>query len=393
MGVIASAICKEGPLIVSPGETVTTAMIDNGSSCDNDSTPQITFSSQWHGSDKDVVIQVYCTGSGGAVYDYDYCSTPVKLASSVPSMSPSPSTSESAQPSQIPTSSAPSFPAGLIKTQNVKSSYTGLSCSISEAQIEAKILIFTNLLKATIVSTLRDKGMIMDPDNIVVTTNVISCSARNLKTRNTRSLQGSLIIEQEATFDAPTSTVDTVAIHAGISQGISDDSDLTGASVADVVLVAASPEERKPCDGITCGNAGKCALSESDPTQPTCICENTFELTFNSKGKPSCTCGSDTIFNADANRCFPPLTQAPTAVPSVSPTKTPTAFPTLSPTTKEEDPCVDDMISTFPLLKVDKEVGCNWLTKNKKKKRVRMNKYCGLDNVDSICPATCGLCS
>lgn len=229
----------------------------------------------------------------------------------------------------------------------------------------------------------------MDPDNIVVTTNVIPCAARNLKTINTRSLQGSLIIEQEATFDAPTSTVDTVAIHAGISQGMLDDSDLTGTSVTDVVLVAAS-EERKPCDGVNCGNhAGKCALSESDPTQPICICENTFELTFNSKGKPSCTCGSGMVFNANANRCFPPPTQAPT----VSPTKTPTAFPTLLPTTKEEDLCVDDMISTFPLLKVDKEVGCNWLTKNKKKKRVRMNKYCGLDNVDSICPATCGLCS
>ena len=142
--------------------------------------------------------------------------------------------------------------------------------------------------------------------------------------------------------------------------------------------------ERKPCDGVNCGNAGKCVLSESNPTQPTCICENTFELTFNSKGKPSCTCGSDKIFNKDANRCFPPPTQAPTSAPFLSPTK--------SPVKEDEDPCIDDMISTFPLLNVDKEKGCRWLTKNKKKKRIRMEKYCGLDYVDSICPKTCGLC-
>ena len=101
MGVIASANCKEGPLIVSPGETVTTAMIDNGSSCDDSSTPQITLTSQWDGSDKDVEIRVYCLGAGGVDHNA-YCSTPVKLASSVPSMSPS--TSESAQPSSLSSS-------------------------------------------------------------------------------------------------------------------------------------------------------------------------------------------------------------------------------------------------------------------------------------------------
>ena len=271
----------------------------------------------------------------------------------------------------------------------MKVSFTGLSSNLTEDQLEEIIVKLTKITKDTIVSTLRENGMRIDTDNIVIVTTIATLASRNLRTRNTRSLQGSLIIEQEATFDAPTSTVDTVALDAAITQAIATDSALSGVSVSSVLVVE---PERKPCDGITCGNAGKCALSESDPTQPTCICENTFELTFNS-GKPSCTCGSDTIFNANANRCFPPPTQAPTAVPSVSPTKTPTAFPTLSPTTKEEDPCVDDMISTFPLLKVDKEVGCNWLTKNKKKKRVRMNKYCGLDNVDSICPATCGLCS
>ena len=140
-------------------------------------------------------------------------------------------------------------------------------------------------------------------------------------------------------------------------------------------------EERKPCDGVNCGSAGKCALSESDSTQPTCICENTFELTFNSKGKPSCTCGSDTIFNADINRCLPPSTQAPS---TESPTISPTSLPT-------KNLCVDTN-STFPLLNLDKEKGCNWITKNKKKKYIRIEKYCGLDYVESICPATCGLC-
>lgn len=269
----------------------------------------------------------------------------------------------------------------------MKVSFTGLSSNLTEDQLEEIIVKLTKITKDTIVSTLRENGMRIDTDNIVIVTTIATLASRNLRTKKTRSLQGSTSIEQEATFNAPTTTVDSTAIDTGITQAMATDNALNGLSVTSTLVFA---QEKKPCDGITCGNAGKCVLSESDPTQPTCICENTFELTFNSKGKPSCTCGSDTIFNANANRCFPPPTQAPT----VSPTKTPMTFPTLLPTIKEdEDPCVDDMFSTFPLLKVDKEVGCNWLTKNKKKKRVRMNKYCGLDNVDSICPETCGLCS
>lgn len=157
------------------------------------------------------------------------------------------------------------------------------------------------------------------------------------------------------------------------------------------ILEPAPPApERKPCDGVTCG-AGQCALSESDSNQPTCICENTFELSIDDNGKPLCKCPDDKLLDEPNNRCLAPPTIAPTS----SPTKTPTAAPTLAPTSspiEQTVSCADDANAIFSLDRVDKEVGCEWLTKNWKMKSIRIERYCGRENVDSKCPATCGLC-
>ena len=151
-----------------------------------------------------------------------------------------------------------------------------------------------------------------------------------------------------------------------------------------------SPTGPPPCKDVSCNNAGKCALSPDDPTKPTCMCENTFELTFDRRGKPSCTCNAESVFHADVNRCFP-ITSAPSSAPTLVPSLT--QVPSLSPSqTPSIEKCVDNELATFTLINLEKSVGCSWILQNKKRASVRKERYCGLERVTSICPESCGLC-
>ena len=144
-----------------------------------------------------------------------------------------------------------------------------------------------------------------------------------------------------------------------------------------------------PCEGVTCSKRGKCQVLSH--TEAKCKCENTF---INSESGLDCVCPSNYEFNIDANRCFL-STDAPTKIPTKSPSIMITSAspePSAAKEVEDEDECVDDVNAKFPLLKVEKQVGCIWLTKNKKKKSIRVERYCGLSYVDSICPKTCGVC-
>ncbi|GFH47515.1 hypothetical protein CTEN210_03990 [Chaetoceros tenuissimus] len=193
---------------------------------------------------------------------------PSDVPSDIPSDSPSdqPSGAPSNAPSDIPSdnpsiSPSPTFPAVLITKQEVAVSFTGLSGALTKAELEEIIQKLETISKNTLIATLKANGMKIDPDNIIVTT--IVKSSRRLRSRKLRSLQGSTTIEQTLTFDAPTSTVDTGAIGTGIADDIVSDNGLVAAGITvDVQLVPKL--ERKPCDGVTCGYAGKCVLSETD---------------------------------------------------------------------------------------------------------------------------------
>ena len=141
-----------------------------------------------------------------------------------------------------------------------------------------------------------------------------------------------------------------------------------------------------PCHGITCSNHGKCKGNG------VCHCEDTFIQTNNGK---DCACPDGSFLNASANRCY-----APTSSPIVSPTSSPvTASPTASPTsvvtsapTPEAplDNSCEDGTETFTVN--NKEVGCDWLYKNKKREQKRKDMYCALNEVKLMCPNTCDFC-
>ncbi|GFH55280.1 hypothetical protein CTEN210_11756 [Chaetoceros tenuissimus] len=149
-----------------------------------------------------------------------------------------------------------------------------------------------------------------------------------------------------------------------------------------------------PC---SCGNAGVCTISPIDST-PWCICEDTFEVTYNSKGKPICTCPSDTLLN-DMNRCIPITTDSPLKPPSPSPTQTsttdsPTDLATNAPSafTPNDDECKDHDSFTFTLSTNDNIVACEWITSNKNRINERKAKYCHRADVKGACQMSCDNC-
>ncbi|GFH43890.1 predicted protein [Chaetoceros tenuissimus] len=166
-------------------------------------------------------------------------------------------------------------------------------------------------------------------------------------------------------------------------------SSICDSATAPSLCASPPPPPSNPCLSVNCGPGGQC-ISMS-PTDVSCRCENTFQEFLNSNGVPYCDCPKETTFNAEKNRCFAPPTIAPTSSPTKSPTAAPTLVPTSSPI-EQTVPCADDADATFSLDRFDKEVGCEWLTKNWKKKSIRIERYCGREKIDSMCPATCGLC-
>ncbi|GFH43835.1 predicted protein [Chaetoceros tenuissimus] len=96
----------------------------------------------------------------------------------------------------------------------------------------------------------------------------------------------------------------------------------------------------------------KCQLLS--PTEAACKCENIF---IQSANKLDCICDSNYEVDSDANCCFP-ITES----------------------------------ATFALINVEKDVPCSWLDKNYKMRDVRKKRYCKLERVKEICPASCGVC-
>lgn len=147
-----------------------------------------------------------------------------------------------------------------------------------------------------------------------------------------------------------------------------------------------------PCHGITCSNHGKCKGNG------VCHCENTFILTNDSK---DCACPEGSFLNTSANRCYAPTaspTLSPTSLPvTTSPTSLITSAPTGSPTSFETPVCEDDSSYKFELKRVEKEVRCNWISKNKKRKDKRRARYCNedFDNGALViaCKKSCNLCT
>lgn len=147
-----------------------------------------------------------------------------------------------------------------------------------------------------------------------------------------------------------------------------------------------------PCLSVNCGSGGKCYAIST--TEASCICEDTWELTMDSRQKPTCTCPATTTLNVEKNRCFAPPTMAPTKAPTITPTASPrTSSPTLVPTQtlKEEETCDDDDSGTF-ILDNQSVVGCDWLTKNSVKEEERKSKYCNRHEVKTLCPLSCDFC-
>lgn len=90
------------------------------------------------------------------------------------------------------------------------------------------------------------------------------------------------------------------------------------------------------------------------------------------------------------------MTAAPTRRPTKSPTLAPSSVPSDDKIKEENDDtptCVDDMSGTFKLVNIIQEVKCSWLTMNYDKTKVRKNKYCGRDEIKSLCQSTCGECT
>ncbi|GFH53843.1 hypothetical protein CTEN210_10319 [Chaetoceros tenuissimus] len=142
-----------------------------------------------------------------------------------------------------------------------------------------------------------------------------------------------------------------------------------------------------PCHGITCSNHGKCKGNGL------CHCEDTFIQTNDGK---DCTCPNGSFLNESVNRCYAPTsspTPSPTSSPvTASPTSSPTSVVTNAPTPEVsfDTPC-EDGSGTFTVN--NKEVGCDWLSKNKKREQKRKDVYCALNEVKLMCPSTCDVCA
>ena len=83
---------------------------------------------------------------------------------------------------------------------------------------------------------------------------------------------------------------------------------------------------------------------------------------------------------------------SPTKLPTISPSKGPTKVPSKAPTNAPTGPCVDS--STYEWTNdLGNSVDCAWLTKNSKKTRQRIGRWCGEANVSFACPITCETCT
>ncbi len=83
---------------------------------------------------------------------------------------------------------------------------------------------------------------------------------------------------------------------------------------------------------------------------------------------------------------------SPSQVPSSSPTNIPTLLPSNAPSSSPTAEC-HDFPGTFTLDFSGDQKECNYLLANPTKAELRKDKYCGRDNLISLCPASCSYCT
>lgn len=167
--------------------------------------------------------------------------------------------------------------------------------------------------------------------------------------------------------------------------------------VSPVWLPAPAPEPApEPCSCGNGHNAGVCTISPED-SKPWCICEDTFEVTYNSKGKPVCTCPNETLLS-NMNRCIPITTKPPTSSPTLTiTTDAPTDLVTNAPSVtvfspNDDGDCKDNTSFTFTLTSSEFMVGCDWITSNNKRIITRKDNYCDRADVKGACQKSCDNC-
>lgn len=285
---------------------------------------------------------------------------------------------------------SPSF--SLITLNDVQVSFSGFS-GMTKSEVEGLVAGLEAITVQAIISAITAQGFEIDAGSITISSTVLPSSSRKLHVVESRFLQGEYEIQQVATVEAPPSTVNTGTINDNVENGIDDavangSTNLSNISSQASIVVAEYEEPPWPCNGVTCSNAGHCQVTS--PTTALCRCENTF---VPSESGLECICPDGLDFHANVNRCLPPPTAAPTASPTKSPTLAPTVSPTENAIVEQVPECTDDMSGTFKLFNVMEEAECSWIIKNKDKTNVRKNKYCGRDEVKSLCQSTCGACT
>ncbi|GFH47674.1 predicted protein [Chaetoceros tenuissimus] len=215
---------------------------------------------------------------------------------------------------------------------------------------------------------------------------------RQLQTASSRLLQQDSYegtVTTTTTVTTPENTLNENTLQQNVGQAVSIAlANIPAPAPTTPVAPPVYVEPPSPCEGVNCNNAGKCEVTSH--TTALCTCENTFVVSESGLG---CKCPPGHEFNAGVNRCFPPPTAAPTNSPTKSPTSAPTATPTASPTA-EVVPikvCEDNVNATFPLLFVENQGNCEWLSKNNAEER--KETYCGLNHAKLVCPQTCDFCT
>ena len=153
-------------------------------------------------------------------------------------------------------------------------------------------------------------------------------------------------------------------------------------------------EPPSPCANQNCNNAGHCKVTSS--TEFRCQCETTF--INSADGSCVCPPGfvrKNDNRCYDPNTPSPTsLTNAPTSSPNVSNTSAPTSSPTRKIEDDDDEACNDDENATFYLIRnPNKNAKCSWLSKHKTNTGKRIANYCDLPRVKTICKSTCSFCT
>jgi len=170
-------------------------------------------------------------------------------------------------------------------------------------------------------------------------------------------------------------------------------SEFSGATVNCSWLVAKNDSKRKAdyCPvqeiGSACVNTCDFCTGEGGTLTPSGVPSTS----------PSAASSTPTISMTPTDRSPTSNPSAPPTIngsmrPSTSPSKAPTELPSVVPTMSPIVGCADDPIFTFKL-DSGPEKKCDWLLKNKRKQKVRFNKYCDRGHVKTACKNSCQYCT